>query len=85
MRRTEVFNHQVKRGISRDYLALRDKDEMRSSAQLKDSHLRPFMHGPHPDRVHELRGFFQSVCLKSDVPYPEWRPKILVAYLNSSW
>ena len=26
MSRSEIFNHQVKRGISRDYLALRDKD-----------------------------------------------------------
>ena len=26
MRRTEVFNHQVKGGISGDYSALRDKD-----------------------------------------------------------
>jgi hypothetical protein len=35
----------------------------------------------HPDREHELRGFFQSVCLKGDMPYPEWGPKILVAHL----
>src|SRR4029077_14519640 len=32
--------------------------------------------------VHELRGFFQSVCFKSDVSYPEWGPKILVAHLD---
>jgi hypothetical protein len=81
MRRMEIINHQVKRGIPRDYLALRDKNYMRSSAQLKDSHLRPFVHGAHPDRGHELRGFVQSVCLKDDVPYPEWGPKILVAHL----
>jgi len=39
------------------------------SAQLKDSHIRPFVHAPHSDRVHESRGFFQSVCFKRDVPY----------------
>jgi len=82
MCRSEVLNHQVKRGISRDCLALRNKDQMRPSAQLKDSHLRPFVHGLHPDREHELRGFFQSVCLKGDMPYPEWGPKILVAHLS---
>src|SRR5882757_4512740 len=54
---------------------------MRSSAQLKDSHIRPFVHAPHSDRVHESRGFFQSVCFKRDVPYPEWGPKILVTHL----
>ncbi|HEX3603306.1 MAG TPA: hypothetical protein VHU43_04390 [Steroidobacteraceae bacterium] len=81
MRRTEVFNHQVKRGISRHDFALRDKNKMRSSAQLKDGHLRPFVHGAHPNRVHEPRGFFQPVCFESDVPYPEWRPKIFVAQL----
>jgi len=54
---------------------------MRSSAQLKDGHIRPFMYGPHSDRMHESRGFFQSVCFKRDVPYPEWGPKILVTHL----
>jgi len=81
MRRTEVFNHQVKRGISRDYFVLRDKDQMRSSAQLKNRHLRTLVHEPHPNLVHEPRGFFQAVCFKDDVPYPEWGSKISVGHL----
>lgn len=89
MRRAQVFYHQVKRGIFRDYFALRDQDHMRSSAQFKDSHLRPIVDGPHPHRVHEPRGFFQSVCFKNDVADPEWGSKVFVAHLrlpiNLSW
>src|SRR5580658_3461616 len=54
---------------------------MRSSAQLKDSQLRFSVHGPHPDGVHEPRGFFQAVGFKNDVPYPEWGSKIFVGHL----
>jgi hypothetical protein len=81
MRRTEVFNHQVKWGISRDYFALRAEYQVRSPAQLKNSHIRPLVHGPHPDGVHEPRRFFQAVGFKNDVPYPKWRSKIFVGHL----
>src|ERR1700729_399240 len=57
---------------------------MRSSAQLKDGHLRSLMHGPHPDDMHEPSGFFQAVGFENDVPYPEWGSKILVGHLCSS-
>ena len=61
MRRTEVFNHQVERGIPGDYFALLRKDQMCSPAQLKDSHPRLLVHGSHTDGVHEPRGFLQAV------------------------
>src|ERR1700733_7330428 len=57
---------------------------MRSSAQLKDGHLRSLMHAPHPDDMHEPSGFFQAVGFENDVPYPEWGSKILVGHLCSS-
>jgi hypothetical protein len=54
---------------------------MCSAAQLKDSHAWLLVHASHSDGVHELRGFFQAVCFKNDVPYPQWRSKILVGHL----
>ena len=74
MGRTEIFDHEVERGIAGHHLALRKQDQVRSPAQLKHGHIRPLMHRPHPDRAHELGGLFHPIRLEYDVCYPDWRP-----------
>ena len=83
VRRKEIIDHQVKRGIARDHLELRHKDQMRPPAQLEDDRIRRLMHGAHPERTHETGGFFQPICIEHDVPYPDRWPPIIIVQLSS--